>query len=142
MINKRKMETKVKSFISSAIAEVNLEDLLGRNEIRLDMDAVSSLVRGKTVMVTGGAGSIGSELCRQVLSFGASRLIVFDINENGLYEISYELKCLYPDADFTAALGSIRDIRRLREVFAEYSPEIVFHAAAHKHVPMSETNPF
>ncbi|MFT9056572.1 MAG: nucleoside-diphosphate sugar epimerase/dehydratase [Ethanoligenens sp.] len=127
---------------NAKISDLNLEDLLKRDSVHLNMQAVQNFVEGKTVLVTGGAGSIGSEICRQVLAFGAKRLLIFDIFENGLYEINNELGALYPREDYRLLLGSIRDAARLEEVFACYHPEIVFHAAAHKHVPMMEYNPW
>ncbi|MDR2530158.1 MAG: polysaccharide biosynthesis protein [Oscillospiraceae bacterium] len=131
-----------KSLSKSTIGDIKLEDLLGRTEQRLNLNTVSELVRGKSVLVTGGAGSIGSELCRQIMSYSPEELIVFDFNENGLYETGNELRESFPSGRFTTVLGSVRDVRRLREVFDEYRPDIVFHAAAHKHVPMMEINPF
>lgn len=129
------------SLHSAQIFDLNLEDLLRRDSVQLNMQAVKGFVAGKTVLVTGGAGSIGSEICRQVLAFGAKKLLVFDIFENGLYEINNELGALYPPDTYRLLLGSIRDSARLKEIFDCYHPEIVFHAAAHKHVPMMEYNP-
>lgn len=134
-------EVNENSFGNATISDLNLEDLLKRDSVHLNMRAVQEFITGKTVLVTGGAGSIGSEICRQVLSFGAKRLLIFDIHENGLYEINNELKALYPRERYELLLGSIRDEGRLGEVFARWQPEIVFHAAAHKHVPMMECNP-
>lgn len=130
------------SLSKATIDDVKLEDLLGRNEVHLNMTLVQELIKGSTVLVTGGAGSIGSEICRQILKYEAERLIIFDFNENGLFEISNELSTLYGRDRFVTVLGSIRDAERLKEVFAQYQPDIVFHAAAHKHVPMMELNPF
>ena len=123
------------------LGEINLEDLLRRDRVTLNMRVVRDFVKGKTVMVTGGAGSIGSEICRQVLSFGCKKLVVFDIHENGLFYIDNELKERYKNGEFEVRLGSIRDRARLEEVFTEFEPQLVFHAAAHKHVPMMEINP-
>lgn len=123
------------------IANINLEELLRRDSVKLNMDVVQHFIEGKTVLVTGGAGSIGSEICRQVLRFGAKKLLIFDINENGLFDIENELKEKFGRDRFVPLLGSIRDRKRVEEVFLEYSPQIVFHAAAHKHVPMMEGNP-
>ena len=120
---------------------VDLEELLRRDSVNLNMQAVESFVKGKTVLVTGGAGSIGSELCRQALRFGAGRVIIFDIHENGLFDIGNELGKLYGTERYETVLGSVRDRARLREVFGKYHPAVVFHAAAHKHVPMMEINP-
>lgn len=126
----------------ATINDVKLEDLLFRTQVNLDMDAVQQLIKGKTVLVTGGAGSIGSEICRQVLGFSVGKLIIFDFNENGLFDIGNALANDYAKEKYVTVLGSVRDEKRLEEVFSEYSPEIVFHAAAHKHVPMMELNPF
>ena len=123
------------------IREVSVEELLGREPVQLDMEPVKQLIHGKTVLVTGGAGSIGSEICRQVLTWGCGHLVVFDFHENGLFEIGNELAALYKPEQYSLVLGSIRDERRLDEVFNKYQPEFVFHAAAHKHVPMMEWNP-
>ena len=124
------------------IDDIQLEDLLGRDVVELDLGVVNSFIQGKVVLVTGGAGSIGSEICRQVLQYGARHLIIFDIHENGLFEIDRELALEYEGTDlYSLALGSIRDIERVEDIFAEYNPDIVFHAAAHKHVPMMEWNP-
>lgn len=124
----------------ATINEINVEDLLGRNSVKLDLDKVQEMLEGRTVLVTGGAGSIGSEICRQVLNFGIRKLIILDINENGLFHIQNELN-LENKGRFETVLGSIRDVGRLEEVFDTYRPEVVFHAAAHKHVPMMEYNP-
>ncbi|MGN1080970.1 MAG: polysaccharide biosynthesis protein, partial [Acutalibacteraceae bacterium] len=126
---------------NAKVQDVRIEDLLHRDSISLDMGVVKSFVKDRTVLVTGGAGSIGSEICRQVLRFGCKKLIVFDFNENGLFFIGNELKEKGYEGRFELRLGSIRDRKRLDEVFCEFSPEIVFHAAAHKHVPMMEINP-
>lgn len=134
-------EVNESSFGSAKISDLNLEDLLRRDSVQLNMKAVQDFVAGKTVLVTGGAGSIGSEICRQVLALGAKRLLIFDIFENGLYEINNELSTHYPRETYRLLLGSIRDAARLKEIFDCYHPQIVFHAAAHKHVPMMEYNP-
>ncbi len=126
---------------NAAITNINYEDLLRRDQVNLDMDAVNSFIKDKVVLVTGGAGSIGSEICRQVLKYECKKLIVFDFNENGLFYINNELLESYDADRFVMRLGSIRDIDRLNEVFDEFHPQVVFHAAAHKHVPMSEINP-
>lgn len=131
-----------RSLSKATIDDVKIEDLLGRSEIKLDMVAVKELIWGKTVLVTGGAGSIGSEICRQALRYGAKMIVIFDFNENGLFEIGGELAEQYSKTRFCTVLGSIRDEKRLREVFHTYSPDIVFHTAAHKHVPMMELNPY
>lgn len=123
------------------IANINLEDLLRRDCITLNMNAVEQFVKDKTVLVTGGAGSIGSEICRQVLKFGCSLLLVFDINENGLFFIDNELKESFDPSRFKMILGTVREQSRLQEIMKKYKPQLVFHAAAHKHVPMMELNP-
>lgn len=125
----------------ASIQDIRIEDLLHRDSVSLDMDVVRNFVKNKTVIVTGGAGSIGSEICRQVLKFGCEKLVIFDFNENGLFFIGNELVQKGFEGKFELRLGSIRDRKRLDEVFTEFSPQIVFHAAAHKHVPMMEINP-
>ncbi len=121
--------------------DVAIEDLLGREPIKLDLEPVFTFLHGKTVMVTGGGGSIGSELCRQIASHNPGRLIIFDIYENNAYDIQNELKKKYPDLNLTVLIGSVRDTRRLQAVFSKYKPQVVFHAAAHKHVPLMEDSP-
>ena len=123
------------------VTEINLEDLLHRGSVQLNMDMVERFIQGKTVLVSGGAGSIGSELCRQALRFGCQKLVVLDFNENGLFHIGNELNESGYEGRFELRLASIRDRDRLTQVFREFKPEIVFHAAAHKHVPMMELNP-
>ncbi len=125
----------------SAMKKVSVEDLLGREPIRTDMSEVYHFIQGKTVLVTGGGGSIGSELCRQVAAHFPKRLIIFDIYENNAYAIQLELKEKYPDLDLITLIGSVRDSRRVFEVFQKYRPDIVYHAAAHKHVPLMEDSP-
>ncbi|MDR1193198.1 MAG: polysaccharide biosynthesis protein [Peptococcaceae bacterium] len=125
-----------------ALRHVSLEDLLFRDSVRLDQELIARCLRGKTVLVTGGAGSIGREICRQALANACRRLVIFDFDENGLFSINEELKKQYPAERYQLCLGSIRDQERLDDVFRRYRPEIVFHAAAHKHVPMMEANPF
>ena len=125
----------------SALKEVSVEDLLGRDPIRVNTDEILEQLRGKVVMVTGGGGSIGSELCRQIASHEPKQLIIFDIYENNAYEIELELRDRYPDLDLAVLIGSVRDSRRLDQVFREYRPEIIYHAAAHKHVPLMEHSP-
>jgi len=124
------------------IREFSIEELLGRDPIRTDLSEVKRYIRNKVVMVTGGAGSIGSEICRQVLLLGCKKLIVFDFDENGLFDINTELSLKYNDSMYELVLGSIRDLARLDFVFSRYKPQVVFHAAAHKHVPMMELNPY
>ena len=125
----------------SGLKEVNIEDLLGREPIKIRMDEVFRFITGKTVLVTGGGGSIGSEICRQVASHLPKCLIVFDIYENNAYDISNELKHDYPELNLVTLIGSVRDFHRLDYVFSRYRPDIVYHAAAHKHVPLMEDNP-
>ncbi|MDO4357839.1 MAG: nucleoside-diphosphate sugar epimerase/dehydratase [Clostridia bacterium] len=127
---------------TGAIRDVNIADLLCRDEVKLDMDSIRSYLTDRTVLVTGGGGSIGSELCRQIARFAPKKLIIFDIYENNAYELYYELRRKYGDAlDVTVLIGSIRDRKRLEAVFGEYRPDVVFHAAAHKHVPLMEDSP-
>lgn len=123
------------------IREVQVEDLLGREAVRLDMEEIAASLTRKTVMITGGGGSIGSELCRQVAKFDPDKLIIFDISENNVYDLELELRDKYPHLNILPVIGSIRDTARLRHVFQKYRPSVVFHAAAHKHVPMMEYNP-
>ena len=125
----------------SDMKEVSIEDLLGREPIRPDMKEVFDFINGKTVLVTGGGGSIGSELCRQIAAHSPKKLIIFDIYENNAYTIQLELKEQYPEMPLEVLIGSVRDIRRLWQVFSEHRPEIVYHAAAHKHVPLMEDSP-
>ena len=121
--------------------KVSIEDILGREPIKADMEEVFDFINGKTVLVTGGGGSIGSELCRQIAAHNPGKLIIFDIYENNAYNIQLELREKYPDLDYETLIGSVRDSRRIFEVFEEYKPQIVYHAAAHKHVPLMEDSP-
>ena len=124
------------------IRELNISDFLSRDEVELDMGSIADYLSGKTVMVTGGGGSIGSELCRQIMRFKPKLLIIFEIYENCAYELMYDLRQRYgKDCPVITLIGSIRDKQRLDEVFDEYHPEVVFHAAAHKHVPLMELSP-
>ncbi len=125
----------------SNLKEVSIEDLLGRDPVHFDMETVGEFINGKRILVTGGGGSIGSELCRQIAKYGPEKLIIFDIYENNAYAIQMELIRDYPDLDLTVLIGSVRDSRRLKEVFTEYKPQVVYHAAAHKHVPLMEDSP-
>lgn len=125
----------------SDMKNVSVEDLLGREAIKTDMKEVYDFINGKVVLVTGGGGSIGSELCRQVAAHKPKQLIIFDIYENNAYEIQLELRDKYPDLDLVTLIGSVRDSRRIFEVFEDYRPDIVYHAAAHKHVPLMEDSP-
>ncbi len=121
--------------------EVAVEDLLGRKPVQVDMDQLRDQIRGKTVLVTGGGGSIGSELCRQVAKREPKLLLILDVYENSAYEIQQELKELHPNLNMQVLIGSVRDSRRIDNVFATYKPDIVYHAAAHKHVPLMEESP-
>ncbi len=125
----------------SKIRQIEVTDLLGRDENKLDLKQIKIYLGGKKIFVSGGGGSIGSELCRQVASFHPRQLIIFDIYENNAYEIEQELRREWPDLNLVVLIGSLRDRQCLREAFAEYRPEIVFHAGAHKHVPLMETSP-
>ena len=125
----------------SDMKDVSVEDLLGREPIRTDMEEVYDFINGKVVLVTGGGGSIGSELCRQIAAHAPRQLIIFDVYENNAYDIQLELKERYPDLDLVTLIGSVRDSRRMFQVFEYYRPQIVYHAAAHKHVPLMEDSP-
>lgn len=125
----------------NSLRNVQIEDLLGREPIELDNKNIKNLIKDKTVLVTGGGGSIGSELCRQIIKYKPQNLVILDIYENTLYDIERELEADYPTANIKAIIGSVRDKERLEEVFNKYKPNVVFHAAAHKHVPLMETSP-
>lgn len=125
----------------SSMKEVSVEDLLGRDAIKPDMKEIFRYINGKTVLVTGGGGSIGSELCRQIAACNPKQLIIFDIFENNAYSIQLELKEKYPALELITLIGSVRDSKRLDDVFGKYHPQIVYHAAAHKHVPLMEDSP-
>ena len=121
--------------------DVAVEDLLGRDAIHVNMDEICQYISGKTVLVTGGGGSIGSELCRQIAAHDPERLVIFDVYENNAYDIEQELKTKHPDLNLKVLIGSVRDSRCLESVFSIYKPQIVYHAAAHKHVPLMEASP-
>lgn len=124
------------------IRHVKIEDLLGRDEIVMDTTEVKAKISNHTILVTGGGGSIGSELCRQIATFGPSRLIIFDIYENNAYDLQNELlRNGFPKSQLTVLIGSVRDKEKLDEVFRTYKPDLIFHAAAHKHVPLMEDSP-
>ena len=123
------------------LRNVEIEDLLGREPIDIKTETIGRYVYDKVVLVTGGGGSIGSELCRQIAANGVKRLIIFDIYENNAYDIQQELKHKYPDLDLVVLIGSVRNSRKINSVFAKYRPDIVYHAAAHKHVPLMEDSP-
>ena len=125
----------------SRMKPVAVEDLLERETIKVNMEEILMHLKGQTILVTGGGGSIGSELCRQIAGHEPGRLIIFDIYENNAYEIEQELRRKYPDLNLTVLIGSVRDSRRINWVFEQYKPDIVYHAAAHKHVPLMETSP-
>ena len=124
-----------------AIRNIDIEDLLERDVVNVDMGGLSDLILGRTVMITGGGGSIGSELCRQVAGYQPKALVIFDIYENNAYAIERELRSSYPELVLHVLIGSVRDAERVQSVMAQYRPEMVFHAAAHKHVPLMETSP-
>ncbi len=125
----------------SKLRSVEIEDLLGREVVSITSEKIGRFVSGKTVLVTGGGGSIGSELCRQIAANGVSQLIIFDIYENNAYSIQQELLKNYPNLHLVVLIGSVRNSRKINDVFSKYRPQIVFHAAAHKHVPLMETSP-
>ncbi len=126
----------------STLKKVSVEDLLGRDSIKVNLDEILGYVQDKVIMVTGGGGSIGSELCRQIAAHHPKKLIIFDIYENNAYEIEQELKRKYKDKlDLVTLIGSVRDAKLINKVFETYHPQIVYHAAAHKHVPLMETSP-
>ena len=123
------------------IRDVRVEDLLGRDKVQTNLTEIGAYIRGKTVLVTGGGGSIGSELCRQIARQQPGRLIIFDIYENNAYAIQQELHYSHPELELVTLIGSVRDRARIEDVFARYRPQIVCHAAAHKHVPLMEESP-
>jgi FlaA1/EpsC-like NDP-sugar epimerase len=123
------------------LKDVDVNDLLGRDPIQVDLDSIMGYVSGKVIMVTGGGGSIGSELCRQIASHHPKQLLIVDIYENTTYDIQQELKRAYPELDLVVLIASIRNTKRMNCIFETYRPEIVYHAAAHKHVPLMEDSP-
>ena len=125
----------------SKLRKVDIQDLLGREPIKVNLDEILNFISGKVVMVTGGGGSIGSELCRQIAKSNPRQLIIFDIYENNAYDIQMELQRAYPDLNLVTLIGSVRNTARVDYVLDTYRPELVFHAAAHKHVPLMEDSP-
>ena len=125
----------------SKLRKVEIEDLLGREPIKIQLDKIMEYVSDKVVLVTGGGGSIGSELCRQIAAHAPRRLIIVDIYENNAYEIQQELKYNYPKLDLVVLIASVRNTHRIESIFKTYQPDIVYHAAAHKHVPLMEDSP-
>ena len=125
----------------SKLRDVEVEDLLGREPIQVDLDSILSYVKDKTILVTGGGGSIGSELCRQIATHSPKQLIVVDIYENSVYDVQQELKVSHPDLDLVVLIASVRNTNRMNWIFDHYKPDIVYHAAAHKHVPLMEDSP-
>ncbi|MEY8390542.1 polysaccharide biosynthesis protein [Lachnospiraceae bacterium] len=125
----------------SALKEVDVNDLLGREPVKVDLSSILDYVAGKTVLVTGGGGSIGSEICRQVAGHNPKRLVIVDIYENTTYDIQNELKRKYPSLDLVVLIASVRNTKRINNIFEKYRPDIVYHAAAHKHVPLMEDSP-
>ena len=125
----------------SKLRHVEIEDLLGREPVKVDMAKVTGFLKDQTVLVTGGGGSIGSELCRQIAAAGPKKLIIVDIYENNAYEIQQELKRRYPKLNLIVLIASVRNTNRMNKIFETYLPNVVFHAAAHKHVPLMEDSP-
>ena len=125
----------------SQLRKVDVIDLLGREQIQVDLDSIMGYVMNKVILVTGGGGSIGSELCRQIAEKNPKQLIIFDIYENSAYDIQQELIKKYPDLDLKVLIGSVRNTNRVNQIFEKYHPDIVYHAAAHKHVPLMEESP-
>ena len=127
--------------VMKKVRDVNIEDLLGRDPVKLDLEEITSYLEGNIVLVTGAGGSIGSELCRQIAAYCPAELVLLDNYENGLYDIQNELVHVYPGIRFTAVIANIREKHRLDNIFTRFKPDVVFHAAAHKHVPLMESNP-
>ena len=125
-----------------SIRKVRYEDLLGRRQVQLNMKQIGGYLTDKRVMVTGGAGSIGSELCRQIIRFGPKKLVIVEINESGLYDMEMDFKARFPELEIVPVLCPIQDVHVMRRIFEQETPEVVFHAAAYKHVPMLELHPW
>ena len=125
----------------NGLRDINIEDLLGREPVKLSNEDIDKYIKQKTILVTGGGGSIGSELCRQIAKFNPKKLIVLDIYENNAYDLQMELNYEFPNLNKEIIIASVRDFDRLKEIFDDYKPDVVFHAAAHKHVPLMENNP-
>ena len=130
-----------KQGVVNSLRDVEIEDLLGRPPIKLENHNITNLIRNKVVLVTGGGGSIGSEICRQIVTYNPKQLVILDIYENNLYDIEMELRGDYPDKNIETVVASVRDVERIENVFKKYRPDIVLHAAAHKHVPLMENSP-
>jgi len=126
---------------AKSMKDVDVEDLLGRDTVKVNMDEIYRFIAGKVILVTGGGGSIGSELCRQIAKHNPKLLIVFDIYENNAHAIGLELKDKYPDLNLEVLIGSVRDSKRINQLFSKFKPDVVYHAAAHKHVPLMEDSP-
>ena len=129
------------SSLSKELRPVEYEDLLGREPIKVNQEGIGNFIKDRVVLVTGGGGSIGSELCRQIIKYEPKKLLIFDIYENNAYEIQMEIERHYPAANVSTLIGSIRDYDKMETVFKKYNPDIVYHAAAHKHVPLMEKSP-
>lgn len=125
----------------SSLKEVDVNDLLGREPVEVDLNSIMGYVSGKTVMVTGGGGSIGSELCRQIAGHNPGMLVIVDIYENSAYDVQNELQALFPDLNLVVLIGSVRNTNRMEQIFSRFHPDIIYHAAAHKHVPLMENSP-
>jgi len=126
---------------ATLLREVSVEDLLGREPVKTELSLIMGYVKDRTVLVTGGGGSIGSELCRQIAGYKPKKLIIVDIYENNAYDIEQELKMKHPELDLTVLIASVRNLKRLEAIFDKYRPELIYHAAAHKHVPLMEDSP-
>ena len=126
---------------TNCVRDVSMEDLLGRESVKVNMDEIYHFITNKVILVTGGGGSIGSELCRQIAKQKPKQLIIFEVYENNAHTIGLELRDKYPELNLEVLIGSVRDSRRINQVFEKYKPDVVYHAAAHKHVPLMEDSP-